>query len=383
MQQRNDRILLVEDAELDAQLIEKELRRANLQCEVHRASTRHEFIQEIHQFRPDLVLADYALRHFSVFDALEMLRRDGRETPVILVTGRHSEEVAVECIKRGAEDYILKTNLSRLPDAVRKCLEKQRFENERTATEAALRAREEQYRLIAENTRDLIALLDLDHHFLYVSPSHQRILGHEPEGMLGKRVHDWVHPSDVKVLIRTFEEALFFREGCNVEIRWKLQSGKHQSFETTGSWIFDESGKPARALLVSRDIGERKRAELEIERLAAFPRFNPHPVWAFAADGGLIYFNDAVVALAKTLGKAHPREVLPLNISNLVRMSLNTGQNKMRMETTMGRRTLSWSFVPIVQHQVVYAWSEDVTDRLSLEQQLRQSQRMESVGQLA
>lgn len=378
-----DRILIVEDVELDADLIENELVRAHISFESRRAESRAQFIQELSQFMPDLILADYSLPQFNVLDALELLQQEGRHIPLILVTGHHSEEIAVECMKRGAQDYILKASLRRLPKAVLNALQRRRFEVEKAETEAAFRRREEQYRLIAENTRDLIALLDLEHQFLYVSPSHQRVLGQDPEAMLGKNYEDWVHPSDVKSLRRTFEEALFFREGCNVEVRWRLQNNKWQSFETTGNWIFDERGKPQRALLVSRDISERKRAEIEIERLAAFPRYNPHPVWAFAADGSLIYFNDAVVALTRLLGKSHPRDVLPLNISTIVKMCLSTGQSKIRMDTTMGRRTLSWSFAPIVPHQVVYSWSEDVTDRLNLESQLRQSQKMESVGQLA
>ncbi len=384
MQQRTDRILIVEDVDLDAELIEKEIRRARIPFESRRASSRAQFIQEIHQFKPDLILADYSLPQFNVLDALALLQTEQQDIPLILVTGHHSEEVAVECMKRGAEDYILKASLKRLPGAVTNALAKRRVESEKLLAEAAFRRREEQYRLITENTRDLIALLDLDHNFLYTSPSHQRVLGQDPEFMLGKSFEDWVHPTDARLLKRTFEEALFFREGCNVEIRWKLQTThRWQSFETTGSWIFDDRGKPQRALLVSRDISDRKRAEVEIERLAAFPRFNPQPVWAFAADGSLIYFNDAVVALTRTLGKSQPREILPLNIVTIVKMCLSTGQSKIRMDTNLARHTLTWSFAPIVSHQVVYCWSEDVTDRLNLEAQLRQSQKMESVGQLA
>lgn len=384
MQQRTDRILIVEDVDLDAELIEKEIHRARIPFESRRANSRAQFIQEMHQFKPDLILADYSLPQFNVLDALALLQNENQDIPLILVTGHHSEEVAVECMKRGAEDYILKASLKRLPRAVANALAKRRVEADKNLAEAAFRRREEQYRLITEHTRDLIALLDLDHHFLYASPSHLRVLGQDPEAMLGKSYEEWIHPGDAKLLKRTFEEALFFREGCNVEIRWKLQnSNRWHSFETTGSWIFDERGKPQRALLVSRDISERKRAETEIERLAAFPRFNPQPVWAFAADGSLIYFNDAVVSLTRTMGKSQPKEVLPLNIGTIVKMCLSTGQSKFRMETNIGRHTITWSFAPIVSHQVVYSWSEDVTDRLNLEAQLRQSQKMESVGQLA
>jgi signal transduction histidine kinase/CheY-like chemotaxis protein/HAMP domain-containing protein len=127
----------------------------------------------------------------------------------------------------------------------------------------------------------------------------------------------------------------------------------------------------------------RKRADAELQKLAAFAQLNPNPALEFAADGEIIYFNEAAQQLAFSVHKNHPRDVLPSDIGGIVRDCLETGRSKLRQETKLDGRTLSWSFHPVLPGHVVHCYVEDTTERLSLEAQLRQSQKMESVGQLA
>jgi signal transduction histidine kinase/ActR/RegA family two-component response regulator/HAMP domain-containing protein len=127
----------------------------------------------------------------------------------------------------------------------------------------------------------------------------------------------------------------------------------------------------------------RKRADAEVQKLAAFAQLNPNPALEFAADGAIIYFNDAAQKLASSVHKNNPREVLPPDIGEIVRDCLRTRRSKLRQETKLDGRTLSWSFHPMLPSNVVHCYVEDTTERLSLEAQLRQSQKMESVGQLA
>ena len=128
---------------------------------------------------------------------------------------------------------------------------------------------------------------------------------------------------------------------------------------------------------------ERKRTEPEIQKLAAFAQFNPNPVLEFTADGSLTYFNKAALKMATTLGKEEPLAILPPDAVKIVQTSLVTEKNKLRLETQLEGRTLSWSFYPILVSQVVHCYVEDITERLNMETQLRHSQKMESVGQLA
>jgi PAS domain S-box-containing protein len=377
------KILFLEDVPSDAELVERELERAKLRFVSRRAETREEFLRELETCVPDLIVADYSLPQFDALNALHLLQQRSLDVPLILVTGSNSEEIAVQCMQEGAEDYILKSSLKRLAGTVQKTLNKQRAERERKAAEEALRRSEEHYRLITENTRDLICLLDLQFSFLYVSPSFEQVLGRPVKDLLGARATGLIHPEDAVVLKETLDEALFFREGRNAELRFRHANGSWITFESAASYIFDEAGQPQRALLVSRDTSDRKRAEKEIRKLAAFPRFNPNPVLEFASDGSLTYFNDAALEMARSLRKPHPHSILPLNTATIVKMCLATGQNKLHLNTNVGGKIVSWSFFPVVANQVVHCYAEDVTERLNLEAQLRQAQKMESIGQLA
>lgn len=127
---------------------------------------------------------------------------------------------------------------------------------------------------------------------------------------------------------------------------------------------------------------ERKRAELEIEKLAAFPRRNPNPVVEFTSEGALSYSNEAADAIAHSLGETSICSILPEEVKGTVAQCLRTGVTGNR-QTTHGARTFAWSFVPIPESQVVHGYAIEITERLNLEAQLRHSVKMEAVGQLA
>ena len=127
----------------------------------------------------------------------------------------------------------------------------------------------------------------------------------------------------------------------------------------------------------------RRQNETEREHLAAFVEHNPNPVVELDALGGVIYCNDAARIVTGGLHKTLPGELLPPNIADLVRHCLENGLNVLDEKVAVSGRTLSWSFFPVSGVSGVHAYGEDVTERLSLEAQLRQSQKMEALGQLA
>jgi signal transduction histidine kinase/DNA-binding response OmpR family regulator len=128
---------------------------------------------------------------------------------------------------------------------------------------------------------------------------------------------------------------------------------------------------------------ERKHAEDKIQRLAAFARLNPNPVFELASDGSLVYCNDAAQAMADALGEKSPAALLPAETTAIVGQCLASGGDRLQLQTTIGKRTLSWSFFPIPASRTVHCYATDMTDLLNLEAQLRHAQKMEAVGQLA
>jgi nitrogen-specific signal transduction histidine kinase/CheY-like chemotaxis protein len=128
---------------------------------------------------------------------------------------------------------------------------------------------------------------------------------------------------------------------------------------------------------------ERRRAEATMQKLASFVKENPNPALEISADGAITYLNGAAERLVHAVGRAHPREILPPDVSEIAGLCLRSGASRSNLETKIGDRTISWSFHPVLSSNVMHCYGEDITTRLSLEGQLLQAQKMESVGQLA
>lgn len=134
----------MEDMLEDVELVERVLRRDGLDFITRQVDSREDFELEMRTFLPDIVLSDHVLPQFSSTDALKFCKENGFKGIFILVTGTVSEEFAVTCIKQGADDYVLKSNLSRLPSSINNSLQKRDTEKKRMDAEIALRVQNEE-----------------------------------------------------------------------------------------------------------------------------------------------------------------------------------------------------------------------------------------------
>lgn len=148
------RVLLVEDDVSDRQLILHALRNGGFEVEHDVVQTAEEFAALIRKNNYDTILADYRLPGWNGMETVEILRREGVDIPLVLVSGALGEQNAVECIKQGAADYVLKDHLARLPSSVRRVIEEKRLrdENRRTQEELARSNRDlEQFAYVASH----------------------------------------------------------------------------------------------------------------------------------------------------------------------------------------------------------------------------------------
>jgi len=145
------KILHLEDLAADAEIVDRVLRKANFHFEKRVVTDRPDFVRALREFRPDIILSDHSLPTFNSLEALRITREEGIAAPFILVTATVSEEYAVNVIKEGAVDYILKDRLERLPNAVENALDKSNMEKARMYADEALRSSEQKYKLLFES----------------------------------------------------------------------------------------------------------------------------------------------------------------------------------------------------------------------------------------
>lgn len=148
------RVLILEDNPADADLMARELRQAGIEAQTDRVETETEFVARLTP-EPDLILSDYKLPQFSGLQALRLVRSRGLDVPFIIVSGSIGEDIAVEAMREGADDYLLKDRTARLGPAALQALENRRLRREMRRAEAALRETDVKFRQIAENIRDL------------------------------------------------------------------------------------------------------------------------------------------------------------------------------------------------------------------------------------
>jgi CheY-like chemotaxis protein len=168
---RRLQILHIEDSEDDAELIRMTLQAGGLECDITRIQTEAELKNALQNHSFDLILADYNLPSFDGAAALEIAVEVSPRTPFILATGSLGEELAVETLKQGATDFVLKDRLSRLTPAVVRAIHESQEKQNRKRAERALKESEEKYRSFVETTNDRIWSIDYEMRIPYSSPS--------------------------------------------------------------------------------------------------------------------------------------------------------------------------------------------------------------------
>lgn len=231
MEENPVKILLVEDDEDDYFIIEDLLNGAPLRCELDWVDGYEAGLKGVCSGEYDVTLLDYRLGERSGMDLLREALERGCRTPMILLTGQGDYEVDVEAMGSGASDYLVKDQLNEA------LLERSiRYSIERARTLEALRENEERFRALVQRGSDIITILEADATIRYESPSVERILGYDPEEMVGRNVFEYLHPDDVEraraVLQDSLEKPTLDRQ---LEVRFRHADGSWRRLEALGS----------------------------------------------------------------------------------------------------------------------------------------------------
>ena len=173
------RLLQVEHEQDDVELCLRELKKSGLQFEVDTVATREIYVQKLTEKLFDVVIADYRLPGWTGMDALAEIKQRDLNIPLILVTGTLGDRLAVECIKEGITDYILKDQLARLPAALIRAREEKELRDAETRAIDALRASEARYRGLVQNATYGMLWVTTDGDLLAVNPAFVRMLGYD------------------------------------------------------------------------------------------------------------------------------------------------------------------------------------------------------------
>ena len=256
-------ILLVEDSVDDAQLIQLQLELDGLIGEFQRVDTESAFLAAL-DLPPDLILSDFSMPHFSGFRALQIVQERGLEIPFILISGTIGEEIAVEAMKQGAADYLMKDRLARLASAVQNALNQKRLKDEKARADLALRHSEARFRSLIENSSDEVYILSPTGLILYESPSLQPTLGYPTAELTGRNLFELVHPDDLAHVQSLFQR-LVDRPTRHLRDLFRLlrQDGMWCWVEAVGTNLLHE---PAiQGIVVNyHDVTERVQAEERI-----------------------------------------------------------------------------------------------------------------------
>jgi hypothetical protein len=258
------RILLAEDNRHDALLIERQLRQGQVAATVRQVQAEAEFRAAIAEFKPDIILSDHSMPSFSAHDSLRLAQELAPTTPVIVVTGSLDEETAVQYIKEGAADYILKSHLTRLPAAVTSALERRRARQEAEAALKAMRASEAKFATAFFHNPSGMALTTLDGRFVDVNETFLQTLGYTRDEVIGRTVQElglWLQGQDRSRIIEAVQAGAHTR---NLELAFRTKGGEARTLLYSAELV--ELDGVEHILALSTDITQRRQLEEQLRQ---------------------------------------------------------------------------------------------------------------------
>jgi len=380
---------MLEDEPADAELAEHALRDAGIFFTSRCVDTRETFISALEAFQPDIVLGDYRLPAFSGLEALALTLEQAPDVPFIFVSGTMGEEFAIETLRKGAADYVIKNRLAKLGPAVHRALQEAEERRLRHKAERDLEASEALFHKIADSIHDGMIIADQDALITYWNPAAERMFGYATEEVLGR---NWFETLTPRIYHDYFRHNLdHFRntgQGPNIgrttELSGVRKDGEVFPVEVSFSSVLINGHWHGTGIV--RDISERRRSDAVNRKLAAIVESSDDAIIGMSMDGlittwnqgaSLIYGYEADEVIGRSVKILAP-EGRQHEIADLLDI-VATGKRISHHETTRQRKdgglievSLSLSPIRTASGEIrgISAIDRDISERKAAEKEI-------------
>jgi PAS domain S-box-containing protein len=389
------KLLLAEDSDDDERLVVRTLKRGGFDVQLERVQSAAAMTAAFQRQAWDAVISDYNMPGFSGLEALKILHATGQDIPFILISGTAGEELAVNALKGGASDYVLKKNLSRLPSVLERELEEAAIRRKYRKAQGELASSEHGLRQAQQVARLAHVITGPDGSFEIWSDTLPPLIGVEPAQMPGS-TREWldrVHPDDRAAFRAICIEAE--TKGTRVDVEYRLQ-------RADGAWSHirqvmeplegqpDPAGE-RRWFNTIQDVTEHKRAEQELRRFRAAMEASGDGI--LLVDRASMRYIDVNQTLCDMVGRAR-HEVIgmtPMELFSADRETLERDYDAIIADNTAAAskaegtyRHKDGSLVPVETRRralrtddgwIIVGTARDITERRQAERELRESER--------
>ncbi len=405
------KIIHIENDPSDAELVRTTLEDAGLTCHLTVVKSRREFADAARTNKFDLILSDFSLPSFDGAEAFRITRNVSPETPFIFVSGTAGEDAAIQCLLDGAADYVLKSKLTRLVPAVGRALreadEKRKLGLAEKLRETALedlRNSEARFRGVLECAPDAAIMVDSGGKIAFANQRAEALFGYGKDELIGKPLHVLLPERYRRIHekhVSEFNSLPHARElGAGVDLYGRRSDGTEFPADIMLSPLNMDEGMWVLAMI--RDVTVAKKAEESLrrseERYKRLVDSARDAIYTMSAEGVLLTLNPAFETLTgwgieEWIGKSFTGLIHPddrENAVNSVRATLDKGEEKVTQYRVLKKSggyavgEFSTTRFRLEDGTVgLLGIARDVTAQIAMEEQLRQAQKMESVGTLA